>query len=438
MQTMLRSCLRWIVLYFVVAGLAAALVYARFPRINIALGAGAAAGFFLWFGLAYLLAIGASGAEARLIRKGMEGGRPNDGEKVAVLGTVSSSFETFESPITRRRALIYEYKVLPAGREQAGIFDGFAMAPTTIEGPRGSIRLLAAPELAFPDEIERGPEQIRNLKEYVERTDWTVHEGIDIKREIAHLKTVLADDDGRIRYDIRREKMDTDFSRMTLQEKVVAPGDRVCAIGWFSSARGGLVPHTTSILHSVKIIKGDAEEILKKSGRSGLTSLLMGCGCLLPVILAATIALALIPLDAIEQMIEAKDPSWTEVRVERWIDRNVRRRFAALTPTGEIVIQLEPGQARGKLNDIPLRHTYLKRDGDSIEIWLMSDGSPASGAVIRFHRGGAVESAHVLGGATIPASEIEVEQLHDRDDGVVGRITYLSNDTNLRAAFHAR
>lgn len=435
---MLRSCLRWILLYFVLAGLTAALVYARFPRVPLALGIGAAAGFFVWFGVAYLLGIGASSAEARLIRKSLEGGRPADGEKVAVPGVVSGSFETFESPITGQRCVIYEYKVLPEGREQSGIFEGMAMAPVAVDGPRGSIRLLASPDLAFPDEILREPEHIRNLKEYIARTDWTVHEGINVKREINHLKSVLADDDGRIRYDIRREKVDTDFSMMTIKEKTVAAGEKVCAIGWFSSARGGLVPHTTSILHSIKIIKGDPEEILRKTKRGGVTSMMMGCGCLLPVILAATIALAVVPLDAIEQMVEEKDPSWTEVRVERWIDRNVRRRFDPLKPSGEVVIQLDPGQARGKLNAIPLRHTHMKRDGDSIELLLMSDGAPASGAVIRFRRGGTVESARVIGGATIPASAIEVEQFRESEDAVVGRITYLSPSLNLRAAFHAR
>lgn len=438
MQSLLRGCLRWIALYVVVAALLAGLVYARLPVLTVAIGVGLIAGIFAWLGLAYILgAIFNKGEDARLIRKAMEGGRPEDGEKVAVIGSVSSGFETHEAPISRRRAVAYEYKVLPEGRQQAGVFDGFALAPMSIEGPRGSIRILAAPDLAFPHDTLNEPQHRRALDEYIARTQWTEHAGVDIQRELAHLKTVLADDDGRIRYDIRRDMAPSDdLARMTIREKVIAPGEKVVAIGHYSATRGGLVPHTDAIVHSVRILKGDADEVLRGTRSSGVGNVLLGCGCLTPVLLAAIAALALVPLDAIEQMRSDKEPSWTEVRVERWIERNVRSRFEQLRPSGQVSILLDQGQARGRLDDVRLTRAEAMQEGDAIDLTLRTDDA-TQGVVVRL-RGDRIESARVIDGPPIPASEIEVEQLSRDEEQIIGRIRYLSKERNLRVAFRAR
>jgi hypothetical protein len=427
---MFRSCGRWLVLYVVLAALAAALIYARFPRLPVALGAGAVAGGLIWMSIASIGGMGAKSAEARLIRRARNGGRPSDGEKVAVIGTVSGGMDALESPITRRRCMAYEYKVLEPGRETAATYEGFALAPLTIDGPRGAIRLLAVPELAFPEERPEEPEHLSNLKEYIDRTTWKVHEGIDLKREFAFLKNVLADDDGRIRYDVRREAAPENLELMKLSEKTLAAGEKIVAIGRFSSARGGLVPDPKALMYPVKILKGDVDEVLRKSG-SRVTDLAMSCGCLIPVIVAALIALTVVPLAAIEQMIPTKDPSWIEVRLERFIDRNVRSYF----PKDQVAIEISTGEARGRLNDIRLHTASATREDNATDVTLTSEDGHA-GVVLRF-RGERLQSARVIGDGAIPENEIDVEQLDTADGQITGRVTYLSKDLNLRATFRA-
>lgn len=432
MQSLFQSCRQWIVRYLALAALVAIAISLRFPVLKIAILAALIPAGLLWFGIAYILgAIGGKGGDAQLIRKSREGGHPQDGERIAVCGTVSAGFETLEAPISRRRAVAYSYRAIPYGRRQAAVLDGFALAPMTIDGPRGSIRILAAPDLDYP--YERFPDR-ENLREYIEKTEWTVHEGADFAREVAHMKTVLADDDGRIRYDIRREKLeDQPLSTLTLEEKILAPGEKVCAIGWYSSGRNALVPHTTALMHSVKIMKGDADDVIRRTAASGIGNTILGCGCMLPVLLAAIIALALVPLDAIEQIRPDKDPSWTEVRMEKFIQRNVRTRYEVLRSFGTVSILLDEGHARGRLNDTQLTRASANATD---EITLTNDDG-SQGVVVQF-AGDRVASARVIHGAAIPEACVEVEQLVRDDDELTGRITCLSKDLNLRVAFHAR
>lgn len=442
MKSMARSCLRWLLLYFVIGALFSALVYARFPRIGFALGWGFGAAMLVWFSIGYLGGMRERHAEVRLIRKGLSGAKPEDGEKIAVCGPIGSSIAMLESPLTKRRCVAYEYKVLHAGNEQAAVYEGFALMPATIHG----VRLLAAPELAFPEEQYGGPQHRQNLQEYVAKTDFIVHQGINFKRELAHFKSVLADDDGRIRYDIRRgkpEEIEAQLGDVAMWEKVLLPGEKICAVGRYSSARGGLVPDPTAIMHPVKVVKGDAEDVIRGLTKRDKTDVFMSCGCLIPVLLAALIALSVVPLDAIEQMLPQKDPSWPEVRVEQWLKTTLRPRLAGtpLVPEGETTIDLPVNRARGKLEDVPLTIATATREGESIEVWLfgMPEADSTSQAVIaRIHPVGRVESLRVLNGAAIPTEDAELENFRIGEASVVGRITAMpEGGPRLRAAFHA-
>jgi hypothetical protein len=170
--------------------------------------------------------------------------------------------------------------------------------------------------------------------------------------------------------------------------------------------------------------------VLRRSG-TRVSDLAVGCGCLIPVIVAAVIALAVVPLPAIEQMIPDKEPTWIEVRVERFIDRNVRSYF----PKEQISIDLSAGEARGRLNDIRLQDASATREGTATDVTLTSENGHA-GVVLRF-RGQRLQSAHVIGDGAIPESDIDVDQLDTSEGQISGRVTYLSKDLNLRATFRA-
>jgi hypothetical protein len=408
--------------YVVIGGLLSALVYQRFPNTGVALGCGFGAGLFVWFSIGYVAGLRARRAERRMIRQALVGGRPNDGEKIAVAGTIASPFDTLESPIGKQRCVAYEYKAIPAQAEEFAIVEGFALEPMVIDGPRGSIRILAVPELAFDDKTYTLLEHYQNFREYLERTQFREHQPIDFKREYQNFKTMLADDDGRIRYDIRRDA-NLDVNSLTLKEKVLMPGERVVAIGRYSAAKNALVYDPEAMLHSVKISKGDPSSVAQRERGKHFFESILGCGCLFPVIIAAILGLALVPLDAIEQQFATKDPSWIELKVERWLHRDVRPRLGSMIDKGEYAITLERGQARGKWNTDRLTRASARRDGDAIVVTLSTD----AGKSIDIR----VENGRVT---NIPDADLETWAADE--DSCNGRITALT-DPRLHVMFRA-
>ena len=447
METVKRSCLRWLLFYAVVAALLATMVYIRFPNPGVAIGIGVVAGFFLFMSVGYVVAIGARSAEKKLIRRGIHGERPADGEKIAVIGKISSSFESLEAPISKRRCVAYEYKAYTGDNEAAATYQGFHLVPLTIEGPRGSIRLLAAPELAFPEEKFTRMEHYQNLRDYIARTTFIKRTGIDIKGSLEHLKTVLADDDGRIHYDVHQEmtlnpQYTEDVTQMRITERILESGESICAIGRYSAARNALVPDPTAMMHPVKILKGEPHEVAGKVKGSSCFEGVLSCGCLLPLILGALIGLAVIPLDAIEQRFPKKDPSWQEVAVERWVKREVTPRLpAGMKSQGEYSILLDRGAARGKLTTgdttIRLERASAKRNGDAIELTLTPAGEATAGVVAVIGSDKRVASLRILNGPPLQAADAELETFGVSPEGVSGRLIYLSPEHKLRAAFSA-
>ncbi len=437
MKSLARTCILWFVLYLALATLVGAVVYERFPRPQVAAIAGLAAGFFIWVSLGYITGVKTKGAEARKLRKAIDGGRPEDGERVAVAGVASGSLDFLESPISRKRCLVYEYKAIPPENQSLAAWEGFALVPMSIDGRSGMVRVLAAPELEFPSEAVGSHEHWKNFREYVARTTYIQHGSVDFKRDFAHLKEIDTDSDGRIRDDVRSMDRD-DLENMTLSEKIIAPGDKVVAYGLFSSARGGLVPDEKAVLRSVKIFKGEPEELLRKVARRRPVDLLMGCGCLLPVILAAIIGIMTVPLPAIEQIFPEKDPSWLEVRAEKKVREEVTR--AGFMPnTGAPSIQLDDGAARGKVTRQGVTshwdHARATRHGLNVEVVITGD---ASTLTARFDKDGTLQWIE-LGNAVLPVSEVGLEQVEIEENEIRGRLTYLTpkDDPSLRVTFRA-
>ncbi|PYQ26899.1 MAG: hypothetical protein DMF56_22225 [Acidobacteria bacterium] len=439
MNSLKKSCLRWTLVYLILGALLSWLVYQRVPQTKLALGCGFGAAVLVWFSIGYVAGIGARRAEARMMETAMRGERPSDGEKIAVVGTIASSFETLEAPMSKRRCVAYEYKAIPETAEEMSVIDGFALVPLSIDGPRGSIRLLASPDLDFPFEVSSRLEQYDNFREYIAQTQFEQLPGINIKRDLARLKTVLADDDGRIHYDTMRTQ-DVDVSKMKLEEKILAPGEHVVAIGRYSAAKNALVPDADAILYPVKITKGEPKSVKQRGRGKDVFEMFLGCGCLVPVLIAAILGLANLSLDAIEQQFPAKDPSWTEVRVERWIRRDVRPLLSS--QQSEYAITLPEDAARGKLTangkTLQLTRASAKRDDDVIEVRLLTDGN--EGVVARIRRDHTIASLQILGGGAFNAADAEMETFAFDDERVNGRITALSpgDGPKLRAMFRAR
>lgn len=453
MESLKKSCLRWGLFYVVIALLVSAVVYMRFPSPGKALAIGFIAGFFLMMAIAYPIGILMRRGEANLVRRGIAGGRPNDGEKIAVFGNISSSVESLEAPISKRRCVAYEYKGYAttyssqSGSSKHTAYEGFQLIPVTIEGPRGSIRLLAAPDLAFPEETQSRLEVYQNFRDYIAQTQFSKRGVGNIKAAIAELKNLLTDDDGRIRYDYVNvtslDGADEDVANLQLTEKILASGEPVCAIGRYSAARNGLVPDPKAIMHPVKLVKGGPDEVLRTVTHGGCRDTFLSLGCLIPVIAGAIIGLAILPLDAIEQLFPKKDASWQEIQLERWVKREVRPRLPeSMKEKGEYSIMLERGQARGKLTSggatTQLTRARAARAGDSIEVTLTPGDAATSGVVLLLRGDRSVESLRVINGLPLTAADVEIENLAIDEYSVIGRVIYLSPEHKLRAAFNAR
>jgi hypothetical protein len=437
MRSLGRTCLLWSVLYLLLAAAIGALVYERYPDPRPAAIAGLASSFFLWMSIGYVAGIRTKGAEARQIRAAMAGQHLADGERGAVVGVVSGAMDFLESPITKKRCLVYEYKAVPTGNEQLAAWEGFALAPTTIQGPGGMVRILAAPDLEFDGEPIGSREHRQNFREYVAKTTFIEQTNIDIRRDLAHLKEINTDDDGRIRDDVHG-MVRGDLGNMTLSEKTLAAGEKVVAFGRYSSARGGFVPDPESVLRSIRIVKGEPEAVLRKVARSRPVNLFMGCGCLLPVLIAAVVGIVSVPLPAIEERFPRKDPTWTEVRVEKKV-RDAVAKAGLLPDTGTPILDLELGAARGKLTSRGVtsrwEHASAALEGEDVDVTLTGNAPPLTA---RFHKDGTLAALNVAGLA-VPISDVTVEQMNVTDEEIRGRLTYLTptNEPSLRVAFHA-
>jgi hypothetical protein len=216
------------------------------------------------------------------------------------------------------------------------------------------------------------------------------------------------------------------------------------AIGLYSAAKNALVHDETATLYSVKITKGDPAAAASRGFARNSLEFILGCGCLLPLLIAALLGLALVPLDEIEQHFAQKDPSWTEVKVERWLKRSVRPRLASMMPQGEWSIVLEAGQARGKLTangkTVRLTRSSATRSPDdgAIDVSVLSENS--NEGVIARVRDGKLESLRLAGNGAMDVATAELETWAADDRLCNGRITALSpgDGPKVHVMFHAR
>jgi hypothetical protein len=318
-----KSCLRWLLFYAGTGVALSLLAFQRIPDTRIALICGFIAAVPLWLFLGCCYGVAQRHGEMRMVRQSMSPDPPRDNRRVAVSGTVRGSH--LESPLTKRRCVVYEYKIFPGVESPVGILEGFSMSNVAIDGPRGSVRLLAMPELAFPAQTLRGAEARANFDEYAGRTQFTRRTGFDLSAELSHQQSLFDDNDGTIRYDVRRDVTGMPIHEMTYQEKTLEQGDRVIAMGRYDASRHGLVPDPKALLHPVKIMKGDPAAIVRRLAKKDLKDIPVTLFFLLLFAGGVLIALAAMPLSEIERIYPAKVPSEYELRIEQWLDENIRK-----------------------------------------------------------------------------------------------------------------
>ncbi len=186
--------------------------------------------------------------------KRAEQGLPlEDGRKEAVWGPIFPLGETLTAPFSGRECVAYEYDAKkPSATDSDGdsrpsgsAISGLALAPSVIRSDRGDVRLLGFSLLEkFPaSHLSGDPDALARAEGYLREAPFTEMGLAKIGTMLSQLNEVMSDADGSVRQDWRLGKPGSvSLAGCDLEEKVIAPGDMVTAVGVWDASQGGLVP----------------------------------------------------------------------------------------------------------------------------------------------------------------------------------------------------
>lgn len=261
-----RSCLLWL------AGWAAASYAFYFYFVALRdfgppmYWAAAIAGACIVVSVGFAIGILGAHRERSMLVNAVSGTRPEDGQWVAVSGTIQS-VDPLVAPISGERAVIYEYKIQRADQMREGLetrvyFEGKALAPSTISTRHGTIRLLAVPLLDIPETDVPEATAIPNATAYLAAT--TFETGETPKEQRTTMAKEQSNSDGEFRKDLQHLDRDVDLADgFRFEEKCVRQGEQICAFGLFSQMRGGLIPHP-NWAKDARIMRGDTAAVVEQ------------------------------------------------------------------------------------------------------------------------------------------------------------------------------
>lgn len=240
------------------------------------LGVSALAGLIGWAALNLLHASWQAWRERSAIASGRAGQAPADGARVVLVGTLQALGAPLRAPLDGSACLAYDYRITEdrgSGRRRMILthFRGSGLAPSEIVTRSGRHRLLTVPDLQASPPTTPSSGHIAAFEQYARATSFTRAEGA--AQELVDRWT---DDDGAYRSDVCFTPLEQlDLSRCMLAQQQVKPGARVCVIGSYSAARGGVVP-SPAWAGNPRLIEGDVDGLLQTLGSSMRTRLLLG------------------------------------------------------------------------------------------------------------------------------------------------------------------
>jgi hypothetical protein len=258
-----------------------------------------------------------------------------DGRWTAACGEVHPVHEPLSAPFSGQECVMCEYDVsrrpTESGKGQTGAgseFVGFLMNPTVLRTQSGDLRLLGFPDLAeFAERRCDGPDAIASARTYLNICKFEDYSGLKLVSVVGAITDAWQDDDGLVRKNLRLgklqpadlfpaepapmaaetpanpppstsaaergEKVDEDAdedwdedlsgpvgSPPILKEKRVKVGEKVCAIGIYSQARGGLTPAGFGADKSIRLMRGNLEAAQRKARSTTFSHLLGGLAVL--------------------------------------------------------------------------------------------------------------------------------------------------------------
>jgi hypothetical protein len=255
------------------------------------LGVAAGAGLAGFGALNLLHAAWQSWRERAAIASGRAGEPPADGARAVLVGTLEALGAPLRAPLDDSACLAYEYRVTEdrgSGRRRMILthFRGSGLAPSVIVTRSGRHRLLTVPDLQGSPPATPSSGHIAAFERYARSIRFTAADAA-----AQELEDRWTDDDGAYRSDVGYSPLDrVDLARCMLTQQHIRPGARVCAIGTYSTARGGLVPSPTWAA-SPRLIEGGVDDLLQTLGSSARRRLLLG---LIAALLAAGLVVAFV------------------------------------------------------------------------------------------------------------------------------------------------
>ncbi len=405
---MKKGCLLWLLQLAVLIGLYYYALHGRVTPPADRIGA-VAGGFFLLLSIgAFQNALRARKNRARLERA-LSGEPFQDGQQVAAVGPIMALGAPVESPFSRMPCAIYDYEISHESttRNRKGTtkdFSGFLLTPCVVQAPGGNLRILGFPTLEDFAEVHlREAEAWNNAESYLRSTPF---EKVGFTRVFSEMKDLFTDDDGYIRKDWRMagDGFALNPEVHTLKEKVVQDGEEVCALGFYSAEKGGLIQGFSKGGEGITIVRGGVETARKRfKGNVGQN-------------IGAGIAVFLVSHFFLFMFLFLREPS---VRAEQAEEREMALLQAAAS--GDLATvegELEKGtdvNARDSESNTPL---MLARD-PAVARRLIAAGADvharnrqASTPLIEAAKNGAVEVVRLLlqNGAELEARDQEANQ----------------------------
>lgn len=229
--------------------------WGRGCAIQLILWAATAAAFFFYVrSLPIAIGLGLLGATATVLagsavkaireRRILLDGTLRDGKWIAVAGNIRSH-APLRAPLSGVDVVAYEYRIerdQRVGKSSSLMtyFDGRALASSVIDTPAGHVRILSVPALEVAAADVGHTVAIANARDHIRRSEFVPRD--TAAQRIEAMRREEADDDGVFRVDRKYSATEVDLADgFRFEERHVRQGETVCAFGYYSRERGGLL-----------------------------------------------------------------------------------------------------------------------------------------------------------------------------------------------------
>ena len=225
-------------------------------------------GFFLWVSASLLLSAATAWRDRSAIAGGLAGVEPTDGRRTILSGRIEPLGPALRAPFSGRECVAYTFEIyaMVSGHRRPTrvvYYDGVALTPSTIVTRAGSFRLLAVPELDC-DESPLDSASKSRAAEFVRTAAFEVPTPPFTRPSV---EAQWSDDDGEYRR-LRNSVECDDLEKCQLSERALERGAPVCVFGHYSAAKRAIVADPSDWSKITRVMKGDADSIVKQLGSS--------------------------------------------------------------------------------------------------------------------------------------------------------------------------